>query len=61
MQPVRRNRVTHVYGYSKKGTSEMSIREMWKIAKTITIGDVIGAISLFGLLFVGLFFVMVFQ
>ena len=44
-----------------KGTSEMSIREIWEIAKTITIGDVIGAISLFGLLFVGLFFVMVFQ
>lgn len=39
----------------------MSIREIWEIAKTITIGDVIGAISLFGLLFVGLFFVMVFQ
>lgn len=39
----------------------MSIREIWEIAKTITIGDVIGAISLFGLLFVGLFFVLVFQ
>lgn len=39
----------------------MNVREIWEIAKTITIGDVIGAISLFGLLFVGLFFVMVFQ
>lgn len=39
----------------------MSIREIWEIAKTITIGDVIGAISLFGILFIGLFFVMIFQ
>ena len=39
----------------------MSIREIWEIAKTITIGDVIGAISLFGILFIGLFFVLIFQ
>jgi|TARA_S200002703_G_scaffold5922_2_gene6638 hypothetical protein len=39
----------------------MTLRELIEIAKTITIGDIIGALSLVGMLYVGLFFVLVFQ
>lgn len=39
----------------------MTMKELCEIAKTITIGDIIGAASLFGILVVCLFFAMVLQ
>ena len=39
----------------------MSIKEIWQIAKTITIGDIIGVIALFIMLYGGLLLVLVYQ
>ena len=37
----------------------MTIKELWQIAKTVTAGDILGALSLFGTFFICLAWVWV--
>jgi hypothetical protein len=37
----------------------MTLKELWQIAKSITLGDIIGCLSLFAFLWIGLLWIYV--